>query len=123
VYRQSFIPRCEPNDAKKYFAVYPVSRIDAEALIDIICQITGSAEVYESTTPEPYTKFPAGESAVALPDGSITTSFLELFGKPSRDTGYDSERVCVPSASQKFADTAEYRWLYENCAKFGFILP
>ena len=101
VYRQSFIPRCEPNDAKKYFAVYPVSRIDAEALIDIICQITGSAEVYESTTPEPYTKFPAGESAVALPDGSITTSFLELFGKPSRDTGYDSERVCVPSASQK----------------------
>lgn len=101
VYRQSFIPRCEPNDAKKYFAVYPVSRIDAEALVDIICQITNSAELYESTTPEPYTKFPAGESAVALPDGSITTSFLELFGKPSRDTGLDSERVCNPSASQK----------------------
>lgn len=101
VYRQSFIPRCEPNDAKKYFAVYPVSRIDAEALIDIICKITGTAEIYESTTPEPYTKFPAGESAVALPDGSITTSFLELFGKPSRDTGLDSERVCNPSASQK----------------------
>ena len=101
VYRQSFIPRCEPNDAKKYFAVYPVSRIDAEALIDIICKITDTAEIYESTTPEPYTKFPAGESAVALPDGSITTSFLELFGKPSRDTGLDTERVSNPSASQK----------------------
>ena len=100
-YRQSFIPRCDPVEAKKYFAVYPVSRIDAEALIDIICKITDSAEIYESTTPEPYTKFPAGESAVALPDGSITTSFLELFGKPSRDTGLDSERVSVPSASQK----------------------
>jgi len=101
VFMQSFIPRCEPAEAKKYFAVYPVARIDAEALADIICKISGTAEIYESTTPEPYTKFPAGESAVALPDGSITTSFLELFGRPSRDTGFDSERVLAPSAAQK----------------------
>lgn len=101
IYQQSPIPQCRPEDAKKYFAVYPTRRIDAEALIDIICKLTSTAEVYESTTPEPYTKFPAGESAVALPDGSITTSFLELFGRPSRDTGLDSERVNAPSASQK----------------------
>ncbi len=100
-YQQSPIPRCDSGDARKYFAVYPVRRMDAEVLIDVICKLTGSAEIYESTTPEPYTKFPAGESAVAMPDGSVTTSFLELFGKPSRDTGLDSERVNAPSASQK----------------------
>ncbi len=101
VYGQSFIPRCAPTEARKYFAVYPVSRIDAEALADIICSISETAELYESTTPEPYTKFPLGESAVALPDGSVTTPFLELFGRPSRDTGLDSERSLLPSASQK----------------------
>ncbi len=101
VYGQSFIPRCAPNDARKYFAVYPISRIDAEAFADIICAITQTAERYESTTPEPYTKFPLGESAVALPDGSVTTPFLELFGRPSRDTGLDSERSLLVSPSQK----------------------
>jgi hypothetical protein len=36
-----------------------------------------------------------------LPDGSITSSFLELFGRPSRDTGFESERNNRPTAAQK----------------------
>jgi hypothetical protein len=35
---------------------------------------------------------PDGQRAVCLPDGSISSSFLELFGRPARDTGLDSER-------------------------------
>jgi protein subunit release factor B len=35
---------------------------------------------------------PEGTRAISLPDGSITSSFLELFGKPARDTGLQSER-------------------------------
>ena len=31
-------------------------------------------------------------ASIALPDGSITSSFLEMFGRPPRDTGLESER-------------------------------
>jgi hypothetical protein len=35
---------------------------------------------------------PDDQRAVDLPDGSITSAFLDLFGKPARDTGFESER-------------------------------
>ncbi|MCB1470566.1 MAG: DUF1553 domain-containing protein, partial [Rhizobiaceae bacterium] len=38
------------------------------------------------------TFLPENQRAIALPDGSITSSFLETFGRPSRDTGLESER-------------------------------
>ena len=75
--------------------------LDAEILIDTVCSITGTTEIYSSTTPEPYTTMPDYSAAADLPDGSVTTSFLELFGKSPRDTGYADERVNAPSASQK----------------------
>ncbi|MDI1249269.1 MAG: DUF1553 domain-containing protein [Lacunisphaera sp.] len=36
-----------------------------------------------------------------LPDGSITSSFLENFGRPSRDTGLEAERNNRLTASQR----------------------
>ena len=56
-------------------------------LIDAICQVTGTTEKYSSAIPEPFTFMPNGQRAVALPDGSITSPFLETFGRPPRDTG------------------------------------
>jgi hypothetical protein len=35
---------------------------------------------------------PDYQRAVTLPDGSIGSAFLELFGRPARDTGLESER-------------------------------
>jgi hypothetical protein len=35
-----------------------------------------------------------------LPDGSISSAFLELFGRPSRDTGLEAERNNRPTAAQ-----------------------
>jgi hypothetical protein len=35
---------------------------------------------------------PPDQRAIALPDGSLTSPFLELFGRPARDTGLYSER-------------------------------
>ena len=35
---------------------------------------------------------PDDQRSISLPDGSITSSFLELFGRPPRDTGLESER-------------------------------
>ena len=91
-YQLSSIPRAEPTAAAAHFAAYPLRRLDAEVLIDALCQITGTSETYTSAIPEPYTFMPDFERAIALPDGSIGSSFLEMFGRPPRDTGLESER-------------------------------
>jgi hypothetical protein len=88
-------------EAVANFAGYPLRRLEAEVLIDAIDQITGSTEKYSSAIPEPYTFIPENERSVALPDGSITSSFLEMFGRPPRDTGQESERNNRISAAQK----------------------
>lgn len=75
-----------------YFATYSIRRLDAELLIDAICRLTGTTEQYISAIPEPFTYSPRDFRSVALPDGSITSPFLELFGRPARDTGFESER-------------------------------
>jgi len=86
------VQRSDRADAAAHFAYYPLRRLDAEVLIDALNQITGTTEQYSSAIPEPYTYMPDDQRAVALPDGSITSAFLELFGRPPRDTGQESER-------------------------------
>ena len=58
-------------------------------------------EKYSSAIPEPFTFIPENQRSITLPDGSITSSFLELFGRPPRDTGLESERNNRPSADQR----------------------
>ena len=70
-------------------------------LIDALDEITGTTEQYSSAIPEPFTYIPESHRSIALPDGSISSSFLELFGRPSRDTGLESERNNRPSADQR----------------------
>ena len=91
-YQLSPIPRSDRAVAAVHFAAYPLRRLDAEVLIDALCQISGTSETYTSAIPEPYTFMPDFQRAVELPDGSITNSALELFGRPARDTGLESER-------------------------------
>jgi hypothetical protein len=88
----SSIPRTATAEAAANFASYPLRRLDAEVLIDAICQISGLGESYTSSIPEPITFMPDDQRAIALPDGSISSPFLELFGRPPRDTGLESER-------------------------------
>ena len=61
-------------------------------LIDALNQITGTTESYSSAIPEPFTFIPQDQRSIALADGSISSSFLEMFGRPPRDTGLESER-------------------------------
>jgi hypothetical protein len=100
-YQLSSIPRSAKPEAAKNFACYPVRRLDAEVLADALSQVTGTSEQYFSAVPEPYTIMPDGERAIALPDGSISSSFLELFGRSPRDTGMESERNNRPTAAQR----------------------
>ncbi|HQZ65941.1 MAG TPA: DUF1553 domain-containing protein [Planctomycetaceae bacterium] len=99
-YQLSCVPGSQDSAAEKNFACYTIRRLDAEVLIDAICQITGTSEEYTSIIPEPFTFLPDGTRAIALPDGSITSSFLEMFGRPTRDTGLESDRNNHLSAAQ-----------------------
>ena len=102
VYQMSSLaPDTPSEDAAAQFAWYPKRRLDAEVLIDAICQVTGTTEEYESLIPEPFTFMPEDQRAVGLPDGSISSAFLDLFGRPPRDTGLASERNNLPSAEQR----------------------
>ena len=70
-------------------------------MIDALCQITGTTEQYWSIIPEPYTFMPENQRATALADASITSPFLEKFGRSSRDTGMESDRNTRPTAAQR----------------------
>jgi hypothetical protein len=100
-YQQSSIPHSDTIDAEKLFACYPVRQLEAEVLIDALCQISGTRETYSSPIPEPFTFIPPEHRTISLADGSITSQFLEMFGRPSRDTGLESERSTQPTEAQR----------------------
>jgi len=100
-YQLSSIPQTESPAAGAHFAHHPLRPLGAEVLIDAINQVTGTDEKYTSAIPEPYTVMPDGQRAIDLPDGSITSSFLELFGRPARDSGLESERSPKPTPDQR----------------------
>jgi hypothetical protein len=100
-YQLSSLARSDRPEAEANFAFYAPRRLDAEVLIDALNQITGTTEKYSSAIPEPFTFVPEGLHAIALPDGSITSTFLETFGRPSRDTGLEAERNNRITATQR----------------------
>ncbi len=76
-------------------------RIDAEVLDDMICDLTDAKRDYQSIAPEPFTFLPKDRRSILIEDGSITNSFLLLFGRPARDTGRLSERHNEVTAKQR----------------------
>ena len=100
-YQLSSIPETDNPQGDANFSHYLPRRLEAEVLIDAICQITGTTEKYSSPIPEPFTFIPENQRSIELADGSIGSSFLEMFGRPARDTGLESERNNRPSPSQQ----------------------
>jgi hypothetical protein len=100
-YQLAALPRSTDPEAERWFASYALRRLDAEVLIDAINRITGTTEKYSSAIPEPFTFVPEDQRSIALPDGSITSAFLEKFGRPGRDTGLAAERNNRLTAAQR----------------------
>lgn len=67
-------------------------RLDAEVLLDAICDATG--------VPEKFAGVPAGVRAVQLWDSQVTSYFLTTTGRPSRTTVCECERVSSPTVAQ-----------------------
>lgn len=99
-YQLSSMPRSKSPEAAASFASYAIRRLDAEVLIDAVNKITGTSDLYTSAIPEPFTYIPHDMPAVAIADGSITSSFLTLFGRSARATGMENERDNKPVPAQ-----------------------
>ena len=99
--------------------------IEAEVLVDALGQITGTTEEYSSPIPEPFTLLPESYRAIALADGSITSSFLDTFGRSPRDTGLMSERDNRPSAAERLylLNSSNVQRKLQQSAKLQVLIP
>jgi hypothetical protein len=91
-YQLSSKPNPSNENDVAYFSHYYTKRLGAETLLDAIGQVTESWDIYRSIIPEPYVVMPTGFRATHLADGSVSLPFLELFGRPPRDTAFESDR-------------------------------
>ncbi len=123
-YQLASIPKKRSAEAEANFSYYPLRRLEAEVLIDALNQITGTTEQYASPIPEPFTFIPEDQRSICLADGSISSSFLEQFGRPSRDTGFESERNNRPSADQRLhmLNSSHIQRKLENGPKLQYLI-
>ena len=77
----------EQNDSRAR-----LRRVEAEVLLDMVCQATG--------VPEKFAGVPAGVRAVQLWDSKVAHYFLRLFGRPVRVTACECERSAEPGVGQ-----------------------
>jgi hypothetical protein len=124
VYQLSATPKARSATAEANFAYYPLRRLEAEVLIDALNQITGTTEKYVSAIPEPFTFIPEDQRAIQLGDGSISSSFLEMFGRPARDTGLASERVnkMTPDQTLHMLNSSHIQRKLEQSPKFQALM-
>jgi hypothetical protein len=71
------------QDRQNYARAYP-RRLLAEVMLDAIDQVTG--------TTEDFSGLPKGLRTIALPDESVGSYFLDVFGRPARETACECER-------------------------------
>ncbi len=92
-YDRSSLPQ-EANalDHQNYARFYP-RRLPAEVLLDAIDSVTGATENFNG--------LPKGFRAVQLPDEGFGSYFLEVFGRPKRESVCECERTAEANLSQR----------------------
>ena len=74
------------------FSKQTIRRVRAEVLLDVITQVTETKNKFKG--------LPLGARAVQVADGSVTSFFLTVFGRASRDTVCSCEVRMEPNLSQ-----------------------
>jgi hypothetical protein len=92
VYQLSALATADNRLDQLYFTHYTIKRLTAEQLLDGIDAATG--------TTEKFARQPAGTRAIALPDTSYASFFLDTFGRPLRAIACECERSSDPNLSQ-----------------------
>jgi hypothetical protein len=91
-YQRSTEPTASNERDEQNFSRALLRRLDAEVLLDAVCQSTGIDEKFAGV--------PAGTRAVELWDSRAAHYFLGLFGRPMRTTACSCERIVEPSVGQ-----------------------
>jgi len=91
-YQHSTKPNATNSRDEQNYSRGLLKSMDAEVLLDAVCQATGVPEKFEGV--------PAGSRAIQLWDSQVDHYFLRLFGRPTRQTVCECERVTEPSVAQ-----------------------
>jgi hypothetical protein len=92
VYQLSSRPNATNETDEQNYSRAPFKRIDAEVLLDMVCQTTGVSERFPG--------MPAGTRAIQLWDSKVPHYFLKLFGRPVRLSACECERNQQPGVAQ-----------------------
>ena len=92
VYQLSSVPNETNQDDTQNFSRYFVKRLPAEVLLDAISDVTGE--------PEQFPGKPPGTRAIALWDNRLPSYFLEIFGRPERNSPCECGRSSEPTMAQ-----------------------
>ncbi|MCE9564067.1 MAG: DUF1549 and DUF1553 domain-containing protein [Planctomycetes bacterium] len=98
-YGLSSIPEDTNKDDVQSFARYYPRRLPAEVLLDGIGQVLESPSKFRSVAGD----FPVGTRAIDLPDEAVPSQFLDVFGRPARNSACECERVDAPALGQTLA--------------------
>lgn len=79
------------GDTQTFARFYP-RRLTAEVLLDSVSQVL--------EVPTEFAGVPAGTRAIDLPDENVAAHFLDVFGRPSRLSACECERVDAPALTQ-----------------------
>jgi hypothetical protein len=92
VYQTAAAPNASNASDDQNFARALLKPLEAEVLLDAVCQATGVPEKFQGT--------PAGCRAIELWDSQTPHYFLKLYGRPTRTTACECERTKEPSVAQ-----------------------
>ncbi len=88
-YQLSSIPNDTNGDDVQNYARYYPRRLSAEVLLDALSQTLEAPTKFRATAGE----FPVGTRAINLPDEAVPSHFLDVFGRPARNSACECERV------------------------------
>jgi hypothetical protein len=95
-YALSSVPDEANRDDVQSFARYYPRRLPAEVLLDAVSQALDVPTSFRSVAGD----FPPGTRAIDLPDEAVPSHFLDVFGRPARNSACECERVDAPALGQ-----------------------
>jgi hypothetical protein len=95
-YGLSAVPNETNKDDTQSFARYYPRRLPAEVLLDALGQVLQAPTRFKSVAGD----FPRGTRAIDLPDEAVPSHFLDVFGRPARNSACECERVDAPALGQ-----------------------
>ena len=95
-YGLSAVPNETNREDRQSFARFYPRRLKAEVLLDGISQILEAPTQFAGGPGQ----FPVGTRAIDLPDENVPTHFLDVFGRPNRNSACECERTDDPALAQ-----------------------